>query len=437
MQDRIPTYPGRVKLTPVTGQTNVYDMAREDAPTEPGTALNKANLLSDETETVIWGSAANRTVNDALNKLGGEVWQIGDVRTTVSNTLDDSWLLANGGMIGAANYPILAPMLPYAVSQVSSYTGTTLTASTSSGRSLSKTLYSNGYYIIKDSSYGYLYYTQNLSAGFQSVLLSPPCAGLLKHLNGFFMSTYFNGSTHQILWGTSPDAAWSYASVVSGSTYQIGDFTYDGTNWAATYGTSVYCASSINGAWSKKATLPQISTTGAEAKLFSGNGYTVANYSSSYSGAYYTTDLTQTTVWSGTSAVAGFLGFVGGKFWGYVIASSGVYDIYVGDTPITMTTKIGTILTNVPVVGSVQYDNGTYYVRSSSTIYTTADMTANSLKSLSDVPSAFDSINTPDKCIANGTLMQITTTKVYTCPINNRLLPSISVSGAYSYIKGV
>ena len=49
MKDRIPLYPGRVKLNPVTGQENTYDMVRADDPTQEGTPLNKASLLSDET----------------------------------------------------------------------------------------------------------------------------------------------------------------------------------------------------------------------------------------------------------------------------------------------------------------------------------------------------------------------------------------------------
>lgn len=40
--DRIPTYPGRVKLTPVSGQTNTYDLTRADLPIEAGTPINKA-----------------------------------------------------------------------------------------------------------------------------------------------------------------------------------------------------------------------------------------------------------------------------------------------------------------------------------------------------------------------------------------------------------
>jgi len=44
VEDRVSTYPGRIKLTPVSGQTNVYDMSRADDPVQEGTPLNKALL---------------------------------------------------------------------------------------------------------------------------------------------------------------------------------------------------------------------------------------------------------------------------------------------------------------------------------------------------------------------------------------------------------
>ena len=40
--DRIPTYPGRVTLTPVSGQENTFDLVRADQPIEVGTPINKA-----------------------------------------------------------------------------------------------------------------------------------------------------------------------------------------------------------------------------------------------------------------------------------------------------------------------------------------------------------------------------------------------------------
>ncbi len=40
--DRVPKYPGRVKLVPVPGQADTYDMIRVDEPIVEGTPINKA-----------------------------------------------------------------------------------------------------------------------------------------------------------------------------------------------------------------------------------------------------------------------------------------------------------------------------------------------------------------------------------------------------------
>ena len=71
MNDRVSNHPGRWLLTPVAGQTNVYDFTRADAPTVAGTALNKANLLTDATAAAIaalLGSTPD-TPNEALSGL--------------------------------------------------------------------------------------------------------------------------------------------------------------------------------------------------------------------------------------------------------------------------------------------------------------------------------------------------------------------------------
>ena len=53
MQDRVSLYPGRVKLTPVAGQENIFDLVRADQPTQEGTPLNKATLLKDATAAIL------------------------------------------------------------------------------------------------------------------------------------------------------------------------------------------------------------------------------------------------------------------------------------------------------------------------------------------------------------------------------------------------
>lgn len=89
MKDRTPTKPGRVQLVPVTGQTNIYDMTMADEPTEAGTPLNKANLLSDNAAAAVWPVAGDRPsdplVSDALTRLGQKgKFLLADVTVTAS-----------------------------------------------------------------------------------------------------------------------------------------------------------------------------------------------------------------------------------------------------------------------------------------------------------------------------------------------------------------
>lgn len=70
MKDRVSLYPGRVKLVPVAGQENTYDMVRADSPTQEGTPLNKATLLKDST-AALFGLDENAVPDDALVTLYG------------------------------------------------------------------------------------------------------------------------------------------------------------------------------------------------------------------------------------------------------------------------------------------------------------------------------------------------------------------------------
>lgn len=65
MQDRVSLYPGRVKLEPVAGQANLYDLTRADQPTQEGTPLNKANLLKDATAALL-GLGTDAVPDDAF-----------------------------------------------------------------------------------------------------------------------------------------------------------------------------------------------------------------------------------------------------------------------------------------------------------------------------------------------------------------------------------
>ena len=68
MQDRVPLYPGRVKLVPVAGLTNTYTMTRDDHPTQEGTPLNKSTFLKDET-AALYDLGENAVPDDIFAKL--------------------------------------------------------------------------------------------------------------------------------------------------------------------------------------------------------------------------------------------------------------------------------------------------------------------------------------------------------------------------------
>ena len=72
MQDRVSLYPGRVKLEPVAGQANTYDLTRADQPAQEGTPLNKASLLSDATAALM-GLDAAATPDGAFAALAGKM----------------------------------------------------------------------------------------------------------------------------------------------------------------------------------------------------------------------------------------------------------------------------------------------------------------------------------------------------------------------------
>lgn len=111
MHDRIPTYPGRVKLTPVAGQENTYDLIRADQAVQEGDKLNKAFLLTDETAGKL-GLGEDATVNQALEKLSADnSWKplasydvAGSYTFTVPNDVDElgALIIGGGGSGGAA-----------------------------------------------------------------------------------------------------------------------------------------------------------------------------------------------------------------------------------------------------------------------------------------------------------------------------------------------
>lgn len=112
MKDRIPQYPGRVKLVPVAGQENIYDMTRADAPSVAGTPINKSTLLTDA-HAALYGLDDTGTPDDALGILAHAV----TVRDGALKKPDGTAMLlpsptanmAVGSYVGTGSYGSSAP----------------------------------------------------------------------------------------------------------------------------------------------------------------------------------------------------------------------------------------------------------------------------------------------------------------------------------------
>lgn len=66
MRDRVPTHPGRVRLVPVAGQDNLYDITRADDAIIEGMPLCKATLLPDSVCDALGIDREESTPADAL-----------------------------------------------------------------------------------------------------------------------------------------------------------------------------------------------------------------------------------------------------------------------------------------------------------------------------------------------------------------------------------
>ena len=89
MQDRVPAYPGRVKLTPVDAENGIYDMVRADEPTQVGDPLSKSTFLKDETAG-LFGLDEAAVPDDVLRAINSDFTRIacGEVTGSLSAGAD-------------------------------------------------------------------------------------------------------------------------------------------------------------------------------------------------------------------------------------------------------------------------------------------------------------------------------------------------------------
>lgn len=115
MKDRVPSHPGRVRLTRIS--EDIYDMSMADDPTEAGTPLSKATLLKDSTaEKYGFLPSDNPTPDDIFNAAFDElpvirldgVWTSHDIARFDAQNLSAAGDGLAGGSIG--DYALFAGM---------------------------------------------------------------------------------------------------------------------------------------------------------------------------------------------------------------------------------------------------------------------------------------------------------------------------------------
>lgn len=111
MKDRKSKHPGRVKLKPVAGQTDTYDMTRADDPDDTGTPFNTRTMLQDSTGRFLRLPYANPLVDDAFRHMVDRIVPIGTIRTSPAQSLGDAWLKCDGSMVTFEHYPQLCSVL--------------------------------------------------------------------------------------------------------------------------------------------------------------------------------------------------------------------------------------------------------------------------------------------------------------------------------------
>lgn len=110
MKDRVSLHPGRIKLIPVEGQENTYDLERADEPVQEGTPLNKNSILKDTTAE-LFGMNEEALPDEVFAELSKAMDKIGTVVPTMSKNLENGYLWCDGSVVSKEEYPDLHKML--------------------------------------------------------------------------------------------------------------------------------------------------------------------------------------------------------------------------------------------------------------------------------------------------------------------------------------
>lgn len=478
MKDRVPLYPGRVTLTPVSGQANTYDMVRADQPTEEGTPLNKENLLSDETAAAL-GLSGDPTVDDAFGALDQSIkdqTKVGDIKITTRTDLGDKWLLCNGERLSDESYSDLTQTLqnPPKSMDVNAFSGSSIgtyglyiTGPVSNGNGVFVFVECNSGNIIYSKDYGKSWTVKSISGIPSNASSSGVNAGVFANGNYVFACATESGSLI-IFYAEDPEENFNFSTVSTSvnTTTNVQGIAYGNGYWCIlTKITSnntieVFTSTSLSGPWTKHSQIgpsPNVRTTrlifedGKFSFASTGNGTYAPSifYAENPSGSW-----TQKVLENYSSAVyARGYGKVNGYYYAY-FQNRGIYYSESIDDDFERVSLSNTEITysgseNFPFF--IESDGTRYYStyteNSSSTLYDTLILceSLNIFGPYTDITVAKLSSPKYRECARNLIYINGTWCALFSETFSNSnfsitmgiggILPNIPVENAYAYIK--
>lgn len=307
VKDRVPTYPGRVKLTPVSGQANTFDMVRADQPTEPGTPINR--------------DLFNRIQND-LN------YKIGDIKTTMRTDLGEKWLLCNGGTIDPEIYPELAEICRQTPENMATE-NKDLWGGNYNYTKINCIHYANGYWVIGGQHYNGSNYFARIS---YATSLEGPWTNIDLWIGttdniGIFGITYADnywvvcgGGTYNLAYATDPTGTWTKRNLWNTTlkTYYANCINYANGYWVIgekilignSYYARVAYTTTLNGEWKAKEIWNGTYDSRGITCIAYANGYWVIG-GQFYSGSIYNARVSYATTLDGEWIIKNLMSYGG------------------------------------------------------------------------------------------------------------------------------
>lgn len=274
--DRVPRYPGRVILTPVSGQANTYDLQRADDPIQEGTPINKALFESIEGDITT-------TRTDLMEEIAAQI-KIGDISLTVRTDKGNNWLPCDGRTIAESEYPELYAFLEESavgtelgLRQLSAETETELTQIARGGGTTP--------YWVACGTGGRIFYTTSVSGTWQvkQVIADGYDLTGIVYADGKWVVCGNTGSPDYypfVAYASSPGGTWTMKQIASSGPFYMGDtyLAYGNGSWVlATPNTSsymwIYYTTDPTGTWMQKSD----HVSGTFVYLTYGDGYFVGS----------------------------------------------------------------------------------------------------------------------------------------------------------------